>query len=67
MILSRYVIYSRSELLDSHTKYNPICISIKVFTITRLVLDYNSQWGKAPFHRKMPRSGTRVYEWGRQM
>jgi hypothetical protein len=39
--------YSRSEVLGSHTEHNPICSSIKVFTETRLGLDYNSPWGEA--------------------
>jgi hypothetical protein len=58
--------YLRSEVLGSHTEYNPICNSIKVCTKTRLGLDYNFPWGEAPYPEKVPRSGTRVCEWSRR-
>jgi hypothetical protein len=45
-------------VLSSHTEHNSICNNIKVCTKTRLGLDYNSPWCKAPSFRKVLRSGT---------
>jgi hypothetical protein len=44
--------YSRSDILGSHAKRNPIYNSIKVCTKTRLGLDYNSSWDEAPSPEK---------------
>jgi hypothetical protein len=64
-LYEKYMIYLHNKILGSHTKHNPIHNNIEVCTKTKLGLDYNSLWGEASFPRKVPHSGTRVYEWSR--